>query len=251
MNDVVKVNRQFRWTLILFIVMIVTSIAAMILANLFMREEYQYIVHFAVLLFLLFSIIRFKNRFDQITNISYIIKIRSHAGQPIKMMQTKKMNDYPSFLQKKDYVKFAQDKDHCLFYRITQDEIKKIFRKHILEVVVILNDTVDGFYLDQVNEEIGKIQQQKDNMRFRMDRLLITQMKPITDLTEKVKDEIKEIIFVKTTGISLFLKSNTTIISTINIGLHQSSSNAVLLYSDTYSPSLYYKHHIDQIKKIL
>ena len=76
----------------------------------------------------------------------------------------------------------------------------------------------------------------------KINRLIITQIKEIKELDDKTRDEIKEVIFIRTKRL---------IISTLNVGLFQTQKKAVMLYSDTYSPSLYYKYHLDEIKKIL
>ena len=68
------------------------------------------------------------------------------------------------------------------------------------------------------------------------------QIKEIDELDEKTRDMIKEILFIRT---------KRSIVSTINVGLHRPSKQALMLYSETYSPSLYYKYHIEQIKKII
>lgn len=252
MNDVIKINRKFRSAIIVFSALIIIAITMIVLANRFIEDEnIQYIIYFVVLLALLFIIIGYKNKFDQITNLSYIIKIRENSGDPLSMVHTKDLTNYREFIQKKGFILFAQDKEHTLFYRISEDQIKKIFSKHMLEVVIILDPQVKGFYLDQVNEEVSKIQHLKPNERLKLDRIFVTQIKPISDLSDQTKEEIKEIIFIKTTGTSLFLRSNTTIISTINIGLYRESMKAVLLYSDTYSPSLYYQYHINEIKSMV
>jgi hypothetical protein len=69
--------------------------------------------------------------------------------------------------------------------------------------------------------------------------MFITQVKEISSMDEQTKDAIREIVFVKT---------SVGVVSTINIGLHFPSNKAVLMYSETYSPSLYYRYHIDEIK---
>ncbi|MFA5526648.1 MAG: hypothetical protein WC992_07480 [Acholeplasmataceae bacterium] len=252
MNDVKRINRQFLGTLITFILFLLAAVSAVIVTNIFMQDEaWQYLVYFVIMILVLLVVIMFKNKFDQLTNISYIIKIRSNPGEPLPMHHTKLWDRYPFFLKEKGFTQYAFDQKHMIFYRVIQDQIKKIFRKHMIEVVVLLDPHCDGFYLEQVDNEIQQIQQKHLKERIKMDRMLITQIKPIQDLSDKTKEEIKEIIFLKTKDLSLFLRSNTTIISTINIGLYQPTSTAVMLYSETYSPSLYYTHHINEIKSMI
>lgn len=243
MSDVQKINRKFLFSLLTFISYIVFVVAFLIFSG--------YIIHNATLVLILdvflliaslFVISVFKTKFDQLTNISFIIKIRANPSEPLPMNHTLTLDYYKGYLQSQDYVLYSHDKQHALYYRVTKDTIKKMFSRYMLEVVVVEFMKSDSFFLDIVDSEVGKIQQAHLKERKTIDRMLMTQIKEIDDLDEETRDSIKEIVFFKT---------KVGVISTINIGLHKASKTAVLLYSDTYSPSLYYKHHIEQVKKII
>jgi len=252
MSDVKKINQRFFLTLFIFVMLVVLGIASMVFANLYIANtDVQYVIYFAVMIGLIVAAGLFQTKFTRLTNTAYLIKIRHHAAKPLPMNHTKAWDDMPSFLKSQGYSRYAFDAQHALFYRVTKDTIKKIFNKHMLEVVVLVQPSVSEFYLSAVDEEISRIQQTQLKDGKRMERMLITQFKPIQDLSDETKDKIKEIFFLKTREISLFLRARTTIISTINVGLHQPSDTALMLYSDTYSPSLYYTYHIEQIKSMI
>ncbi len=243
MNDVKKINRKFLFALIFFIVYITVVVVILSSLNIFIANENIRLVIDVVILFAsLFIISMFKTKFDQLTNLSYIIKIRANQAGALNMNHTLTLDRYKGFLQGLDYVLYSHDKQHATYYRLTKDVIKKMFSRHMLEVIVVEFTNSGSFYLDIVDSEIGKIQQLYLKEHKKIDRMLITQIKEIDELDEKSRDSIKEIVFFKT---------RVGIISTINIGLHKASKTAVMLYSDTYSPSLYYKHHIEQIKTII
>ena len=215
----------------------------MVMINIYVENEsIEYAIYFALLILLLFIVPMFKNHLDRLINLSYLIKIRYHAAGPLAMNYSKDKETLVSRIKKLGYQRYAFDKYHALYYRVTKDQIKKIFRRYMLEVVVLLENTADEFYLSVVDEEISMIQQNHLKEHRKMDRMLITQIKDIDDLEDETKEKIKEI---------LFIRQQQTIISTINVGLHHSSEKALVLYSETYSPSLYYKHHIQEIKEII
>ena len=137
---------------------------------------------------------------------------------------------------------FSSDADHFLYYRAKKDHIKKMLRGYILEIVVYINNEDSEFYLSIVDEQVQKIQDMLRKDKKKVEKLLITQIKTIKELDDKTKQYIKEIVFIR---------SQTGIISTINVGLHYDSNKAVLLYSDTYSPSLYYKYQVEEIKNLV
>lgn len=243
MSDVKKVNRQFLFTLIGFFVLIGMIGFSMILINIFIENEsIAYAIYFALLIVLLFIIPMFKNQFDRLINLSYLVKIRHHAANPLEMNYSKDKDSFINRIKSLGYQRFAFDKYHAIYYRVSKDNIKRIFRRYMLEVVVILEKTSDEFYLTVVDDEISMIQQKHLKEHQKMDRMLITQIMEIDNLEDETKEKIKEI---------LFIRAQQTIISTINIGLHKPTQTALMLYSDTYSPSLYYKHHIHEIKNMI
>lgn len=243
MSDVQRINRKFLFALISFVSYVLFVLAFIIFSGYIIPNETLVLVLDVVLLFgSLFVASVFKTKFDQLTNISYIIKIRENPAEPLPMNHTKTLDYYKGYLQSQDYLLYSHDKQHALYYRLTKDNIKKMFSRYMLEVVVVVFMKSDTFFLDIVDSEVGKIQQMYLQEHKTIDRMLMTQIKEIDDLDEKTRDSIKEIVFFRT---------RVGIISTINVGLHIPTKTAVMLYSDTYSPSLYYKHHIEQIKKII
>ena len=110
----------------------------------------------------------------------------------------------------------------------------------MLEVVVLSN--LNRFFIDEVDKDIDNLHAELHKKGKKTDKLLVTQIREVSDLTNEVKEQIKEIAFVK---------SQRGIISIINIGIHKPTKKAVMLYTDTYRPSLYYEYHVNQIKDIL
>ncbi len=243
MNDSKKINRQFFFTLISFIGIVGLAAAIMVVSGIYIENnDIIYAIYFAVLMIMMFVVSMYKNALERMTNTSYIIKIRSNQSAPLQLNHLKNFDQMTSILNARGYSRFNYDDNHTLFYRLSKDIIKKMNRRFMLEIVTLIHKQTDSFYLDVVDEDIHKIQQQQLADHHKIDRMLITQIKQVDTLNDETKESIKEIVFVK---------SNVGIVSTINIGVHKPSNLAVMLYSDTYSPSLYYKYHIEQIKKFI
>ncbi len=243
MNDIRRINRSFLFTLIALVGAVAALSFVMIAANIWIVDENAaYVVYFVSLLAILVVVGLFKGKLDRITQLSYLIKIRAHPGDPLPIRHAKNLDDLPDHLKSLDYERYVWDLDHAVYYRVTKDEIKRLFPRYILEVVVLVSPRKNAFYLEQVDGEIAAIQQMILKSKRVMDRMTITQIKEIGNLDETTKEQIKEIIFIR---------ANRTIISTINVGIYPAGGVAVMLYSDTYRPSLYYTRHIDEIKKII
>ena len=180
----------------------------------------------------------FRNKMGEITNYSYILKIRENASEPIKLNP----NSYnlEKALRSAGYQKKINNKAYHLYYRVVKDNIKRIFKRYMLEVVVI--SRIGKFFIDEVNNDIDALHAELHKQRKKTDKLFVTQIREVSELTDEVKEQIKEIAFVR---------SARGIISIINIGIHLPTKTAVMLYTDKYRPSLYYEYHVNQIKAIL
>ena len=243
MNDIKRINRKFLFALISFVFIVLAAAAIMVVSGIFIENnDITYAIYFAVLMALMFLVATYKNTLERMTNTSYIIKIRSNQSAPLQMNHLKNFDQMTSVLHRKGYSRLTYDNNHTLFYRLSKDSVKRMNRRFMLEVVVLIHKETDSFFLDVVDEDIHKIQQQQLAEHHKIDRMFITQIKQFNEMNDEAKESIKEIVFVK---------SNIGIVSVINIGCHIPSNLAVMLYSDTYSPSLYYKYHIEQIKSFI
>ncbi len=241
--DEKKINHQFFQTLIIYIAVLIVFITGAVLVLIFYPTDgMKYVIIFFEMLVLIFISGIFKSKMDRLTNISYLVKIFSNPGAPLPLSNARYIDKFARKLTDEGFTRFSMDFKHALYYKVNKDFIKKTFSRYMLEVVVVINDVNEPFYLDIVDEEISKIQQEQLKNKVRFDKMLITQVKEILEMNDTTKQAIKEIVFVKT---------KYSVVSTINVGLHQASSQAIMMYSNDYSPSLYYSYHIDQIKKML
>ena len=236
-----QVNRQFLRWLIGFILIILISVGGGILI-LFtdMDDNYKYIFFFVILIVLIFITGYFRNRLEQITNHAYIIKIHEAPGEPIKTYHGS-LESVEKRVVKKDF-KLSFSNNRCkLYYRVSRDTIRKTRKRFMLEVVVVVLKGSE-FFLDEVNDQIDKLQSEQHKAKVKIDKLFVTQIKEVKEMTEETKTKIKEIAFIR---------SQNGVISIVNVGLHFDSEQAIMLYSDTYRPSLYYEYHINLIKDII
>ena len=84
MDDIKKINRDFLFNLLLYIGILLVLIGAAIASYLLIENDnYTYLVWFILLIIALIVSGVFRSRIDNITNYSYIVKIRANAGDPI------------------------------------------------------------------------------------------------------------------------------------------------------------------------
>lgn len=244
MNDIKKINRRFLRLLSIYFAVIAIIVLVAIIIMLSNRYSPNAIYVTLISMFVLMILVTglFKNGFDQITHMSYLIKIRSKEGPPLPIKQLTNLANNHQVFKNNGYERYQENETYTIYYKISKDHIKQIFRNHILTVMVLIKNKNTDFYLDRVDREINKLRDEIYKEKKKVNRLIITQIKEIDELDEKTREMIKEILFIRT---------KRYIISTINVGLLQKSKKAIMLYSDEYSPSLYYKYHLEEIKNIL
>ena len=238
MDDLKKINRRFLTNLFLFIGIIIVAVVVGILSFFFIPQDIAYLIWFILLVVLMIISGIFRGRLDELTNFSYIIRIRANAGPPLHT--AKNLKDLERVLQNNGYEMKGNSKNYVLFYRVTKDDIKRIFKRFMLEVVVL--SKTNAFFIEDVDKDIDSLHAELHKQKKKTDKLFVTQIREISDLTDEVKEQIKEIAFVR---------SQRGVVSIINVGIHTLSRKAVMMYTDTYRPSLYYEFHVNQIKKIL
>lgn len=243
MKESIRINRLFLIHLIGFIVYVLMSIIALILINLLMEDEnIAVLLYFVIILLAILISSFFKTRLERITNLSYVVKIREHQGEPLHIHHAKTPVGLEKQLENLGYQSFRLSDIHHSYYMLYKDRIKRIFSRYVLELIVIIKSSDNEYYLTETDEDIHRIQMIHLKENKKIDRMLITQIRFLDEMNDEMKEKIKEIVFIRT---------NVAIVSTINIGLHNPSGYAVMLYGKDYSPSLYYKHHLEAIKKFI
>ena len=238
-----RMKKLFINNIIIFVGIVAIGIALIVVSSIYVSDSNIFALILIVIMIILIVVgLIYKKRFDNLINTSYIIRIINKPGNPLPIVQLRKTESIKNILETEDFSLHTKSQNYQLFIKVTKDMIRKVYRRYMLEVVVLITIDNQDFYIDEVTNQINKIQDENRRKKIRIDRLIITQIKEIPSLTDKIKESIKEIIFIRT---------QSQIISTINVGLDRLSQKAVFLYSDDYCPSLYYKHHIEFIKKII
>ena len=142
-----KINTQFILTILLFSLYFVGGIV--LLAYYYSKTSGSSVVVTFAFVILLLSILissMANRRLNYLMNLSYQMKIRNNAGEPISLRVAKSEKALYSHLAKDGYKKLKRTKTHSSFYRVVPDDIKRIFSLNMLEVVVFVSDDVKEFF---------------------------------------------------------------------------------------------------------
>jgi len=229
-------HKQFLITYISYILLIIATLTVAILSYIYIQSQWTYLIIFSLLFLLVIISYRFKKRLYLIIHQSYLTNIRADVIEPLELTPAVDMIYIQRRLLKEGFKLHYTDQQYVVLTKIEKDDqIRKVFQHYILYVAVLLFHEESSFYQGKVDQLINQIQYDSQTQdKKRIDRLLITQYKPIKTFNDKAKDAINEIIFIKT---------DRHIVSTINVGLFESPKLALMLMSKTYQPSSYYDLH--------
>jgi hypothetical protein len=238
MKELKRINLKFISMIILLLLTFVVFLGVIYFAS--QLEQYFFVVFFLDVLLALWIFVFLRNQIYIIINQKYYQNIINNLGEPLPVNRAFNQQVFSKNLKHLGFLKFSQNNSYTIYYRTSKDPIKKIFRGYLLEVIVYTSLNENEFYLEQIDDELDHIVLNAKKQGERVTHTLMTITKPVFSLTDDVKSKLNE---------TFFLKTNNMVFSTINIALDQSTSKAVFIYSDSYSPSLYYNHHIELIKK--
>lgn len=243
MDELKRINQQFTRSYLLYLLIFIAFGTLAVLSGIFIDDNnLQFIVFLLLIIVLMIVSVFFKSYLDRIQNVSYLIRIMRNASGPLELNHMKEIPIFEAYVRQKGFTLFSRGETFKVFYKAEKDHINRLRRRYILEVLVILDPTEPIFFSEKADHEINKLNQELLKKKMKVSRMLVSQIKPVDELTESTKQALKEIVFYR---------SKREIISVINIALDKHTNKAVMLYSDTYSPSLYYKYHVDQLKTLI
>jgi type II secretory pathway component GspD/PulD (secretin) len=204
------------------------------------NSGYVYASLFLVFLVSLFLLTYLQVRFEYITSKKNQLSIMMHPAEPLERVRTLNLFGFIQYLLDNEFKRFVDRRTYSVYYRSLKDPVRKTRRRKLLEIVVIIDEIANEFYLEGLDEDIEKIKEKALLEKVKFDSIIITQYRMVREIDEKTKEQLKE---------NIFLKNRYGVYSVINIALDDHSKKAVFLYSTEYTPSLYYKYQIEEISK--
>ena len=243
MDDLKKIKQQFIKTYITYILVIATGIVLTILLSLWIEDGDVFVgIVLLGIIVLIFISSYYQLKLERITNVSFLMRIRQAQSQPLPLYFLENSRDFEKNLKKLGFKIFKTHSDFTLFYRINADIAKRLTKRYMNEIVILVNENKQEFYQEKADEQVTLLNQAMLKEKKKINRMLITQVKIVDELDESTKSKIKDIVFYR---------AKREVISTINVGVHYKSNQAVMLYSNSYSPSIYYTYHVNLIKEII
>ncbi len=119
MDNRKRIHRQFIITIIGLVISVAIAITVSVLLILNLKNQgTAFAIIFGIMLLMLPVAAYFKNRVDQLTNLSFTARIHANPGKPITVNRTLTKEGFYTYLNKQGYTLFSDDEMHTFYYRL-------------------------------------------------------------------------------------------------------------------------------------
>lgn len=183
--------------------------------------------------------IAYRSTLYSYNNMARIARVTLKQSKPVAFGLN--LVKQPNMLLSKGYTLYTSNDSYSVYYKHAVDDsikIKKIYRLYI--ILLLKKETLD-FYDKKLHDEIAKLEvsfPKKESPN----KYIITAFKEFETMNEKSYHDIGEVV-------SYTANKNTY--AQVNVGLNKNDHRAYFLYSNDYSPTLYYQLAIDLIFELI
>lgn len=129
-----------------------------------------------------------------------------------------------------------------ILYKVSKPLERSAFLSNsLLEIITIFKDETLDFYDDLLHNEYKKIWD-IEQAKNKISKQVIIQIKKYHEFNDDIKNDLDRIIS---------FREGKNHLVTINCGFFEKTKSFYFLHSNTYAPSLYYKHGVDTIKRFI
>ncbi len=221
--ELLKIKKQKKQIMLLYVMFLVLIVSVFVFFVIFQRESFYAQLIFILVLFPVFGLsLFFKPKIEYLNNRYYLLLLLEEDIKPLKYKQNVFKEGWAQgILTKGKYLRHIDNNDYVLLYKVIKDPYKpKKKRYQTLEVILIHKHKNVNFYLDEVNQNISKLQEEHLK-QFTYKSVVLLQFMEVDDFNTEVSNKVKD---------ATYLKQKNTYYLTLNIAINTKSKQA--LYVD-------------------
>ncbi|VEU80321.1 hypothetical protein [Haploplasma axanthum] len=196
---------------------------------------------FAIMMvLLLFLLLSFKSKYEYYTHLYKYQYLLSVANKPNISKKIISLDFLKDFLRKNNYTIHNETKDYLLYYKVDNSLSKKERHKTLYASLIIKNKNI-RFTDDKINNYFGSLEKKLSNSK----------VKYIHRIFYKFKIQDNQPLDIEDANNVFFISTKNQHIIILNIVLLENTNTFYYLYSDKYTPNIYYKHATDFLNKLI
>jgi len=239
-RDVRKKHTRLLFGLLGYLFVSIAVIVLLFLSSLTTDKKLSLLL--VVLILMLFLAFWFKPRFYYYTQQIKYLNLKKLKNPPLKISSFNLNQIFLAKLTKNAYQIFTDNDRFLVFHRYTQDNDAYVTKKTMLEILIFIKDTTISFQADQINKTINLIEDDYAKKKIKYTNYSIIEIKHSKKVDEANINEVDNITFDVESGRH---------ISVILVYIDQCQQEAHFLYSDLFTPNIYYSYAVNLVKEIL
>jgi hypothetical protein len=223
-----------------FVVIMIILVTAIILVAILVDDSnIRSLINILLIIVLLGTSLAYRNVLLGYTNMAKIAKVVLSQSKSLPFKHNPIKN--PKILKQRGFQLYTFSDSYDIYYKIDIDKSLKVKSIRMLYLVLLLKNSDVDFYDKRMHVDIQKLESTFKKREI-PSKYIITAFKPYNSIDNKALTDIAEVVCYQ---------DKRQFYSQINVGLNDEDKKAYFLYSDTYSPTMYYKLGVDFIKDII
>ena len=145
---------------------------------------------FLVLIVYMYLITYVQVKLEDIVMRKNNLLIQENQEPPKNIVKALNPATFLKYLADNGFELHVKQDSYSIFYGYDTDPVKKIFKHNLLQIVILIGEDQNEFYLDAVDDEIENIKSMLINDKVKVSTILISQYKAVTSITKKVKEQL-------------------------------------------------------------
>lgn len=205
-------------------------------------ESYQISIVIVLLLLLITGMLMFKPRLVYYQEIFAYYKLKDKQDPPIKFKYSLFSQSFSDKLLEDGFLRSYSNESFTLYSKYAKDRKEFHLKRSMLIVFVIIKDESMDYQERKIIQRINKLEDALYKEKKRIFNYTVFVAKEGPKLTNEIKESCDNVSFSKVGSRSII---------NINLFFETSSNSSYFLYSDSYSPSIYYRFAVGLLKDII
>lgn len=232
-------EKYFKKYFILLIIYTILSVG--LISSIFLlpiNEDYKMSIAIVLIILYMVGLMKFKPRLAYHLEELQFHKLKKTQGPKIFSLLSPDSEDFMNNLINHDYKEFFESKDFTLLSKYVKNKKQIVLKRPMLMVVAIIHNRNIDFHSKQIVQEINRHEDALYKKKQKIFNYMVFIIKSGKTLDPKVQDSCDFITLSK--------KGNRSIV-TINAFYETDHKTYYFLYSNEYSPNVYYSYAVDQL----
>ncbi len=238
-----KATAHYKKYFILFItytVIIVGSIVALLVSPIDTNITLSIVL--ILLIAMIGGVFFFRPRIMFHTESIQYYRLKERQGPPLKLKKSPATKDFYDTLRQYNFEPGFSSNEFTIFKWYAKDSKQPVIKRPMLVIYVMIHESSMSFQSPKIIKEINRLENALYKEKKKITNYTVFVVKSGLTLTTDIRNACDYVTFSKVRSRSII---------NINAFYEIQTKSLYFLYSDTFTPNLYYQYGVDLLKKLV